>query len=74
MWYVQRSGAALGPHRGDALARMIGRSLLDRSTLVAKVGWKDWAALGDVPVFKGFLAGRAAGLDGVAKEALPDFG
>jgi uncharacterized RDD family membrane protein YckC len=60
MWYVQGEVAALGPHRGEVLKQMIEQGSINRSTQVAKVGWKEWVALGDVPAFKGFLAAAAA--------------
>jgi uncharacterized RDD family membrane protein YckC len=61
MWYVQGEVAALGPHRGEALKQMIEHGSINRSTRVAKVGSKEWIALGEVPAFKGFLAAEAAG-------------
>jgi uncharacterized RDD family membrane protein YckC len=47
--------------------------LINRSTRVAKVGWKEWAPLADVPVFKGVLAGRRAAAEAVAKVAYAGF-
>jgi hypothetical protein len=60
MWYVQGESAALGPYRGDAIAEMIGRSVISPRTQVAKVGWRQWTAVADVAVFKSFLVGRGA--------------
>src|SRR5258708_35233590 len=73
MWYVQTETAALGPYRGDAIGQMIGQNSITRSTRVAKVGREEWAALGGVPVFKGFLAERGAAAEGVAKVAYAGF-
>jgi uncharacterized RDD family membrane protein YckC len=78
MWYVQGAGAALGPYHGDTIVDMIGHGSVNRSTPVAKLGWTMWAALGDVPVFKGFLAVRGVGADsatpkGVAKVTYAGF-
>jgi uncharacterized RDD family membrane protein YckC len=60
MWYVQGETAALGPYRGDAIAEMIGRSVIGPRTQVAKVGWREWTALADVAVFKSFLVDEGA--------------
>jgi GYF domain 2 len=74
MWYVQGEVAALGPHRGDAVKQMIEQGSISRGTQVAKVGWKEWVALGDVPAFKRFFVDGAAAGKGARKAPLPGFG
>ena len=61
MWYVQ-SQTAVGPYRGDTIVEMIGQGAITSRTQVAKVGWKEWSRLAEVPVFKGLVgAGAPAG-------------
>jgi uncharacterized RDD family membrane protein YckC len=60
MWYVKSETAAPGPYRGDTIVEMIGQNVITPRTQVAKVGWIEWTALADVPVFKGFLVDRSA--------------
>src|ERR1700753_3642993 len=73
MWYVQGKVAALGPHRGDAIKQMIEQGSVSRRTQVAKVGWKEWGALGDVPAFKRFFADGEAASEGVRKTPYAGF-
>jgi uncharacterized RDD family membrane protein YckC len=73
MWYVQGEVAALGPHRGEALKQMIEQGSINRSTQVAKVGWKEWVALGDVPAFKRFFVECEAAAEGARKAAYAGF-
>jgi GYF domain 2/RDD family len=70
MWYVEGGSVARGPHRGDTIVEMIGQSAINPGTRVAKVGWKEWTALADVPVFKGFLAGRGAAVGSAVNASL----
>jgi uncharacterized RDD family membrane protein YckC len=55
MWYVQSQTVAVGPYRGDTIVEMIGQGTVTSRTQVAKVGWKEWSPLADVPVFKGLI-------------------
>jgi uncharacterized RDD family membrane protein YckC len=73
MWYVQGEVAALGPHRGDAVKQMIEQGSISRGTQVAKVGWKEWVALGDVPAFKRFFVDGAAAGKGARKAPYAGF-
>jgi uncharacterized RDD family membrane protein YckC len=66
MWYVQSEHAGLGPHRGDTVVEMMGKGAVTPRTQVAKVGWKEWTALADVPVFKGFLVDRGPAVGSAA--------